>query len=147
MDFKGIRDLVKQFDDSSLTELDLRKADFELYLNKNLQPGRKSDFSRKDSVSSVDKESSKVNIETNSPQIQEDVMVSPIVGVVYLQPSPDDSPYVVVGESVEANQTICIIEAMKMMNEIPAGRAGVVTEIFVENEQVVGIGDPLFQIH
>ncbi|MDR1473086.1 MAG: acetyl-CoA carboxylase biotin carboxyl carrier protein [Lactobacillales bacterium] len=145
MNLKDIQDIVKQFDASSLTEFELRKADFELYLNKNNQIRRNQ--SVENIVANAEtQEMMKSEQESSVSQAEGEVIKSPIVGVVYLKPSPDKSPYVTVGDSIAANQTVCIIEAMKMMNEIPAGRDGVITEILVKNEQVVGIGEPLFRI-
>ena len=71
---------------------------------------------------------------------------SPMVGVFYSAPGPDDRPYVAVGDTVLAGDVLCVIEAMKIMNEITAERDGTITEIFVENKQVVEYGQPLFRI-
>lgn len=75
-----------------------------------------------------------------------EVVVAPMVGVVYLQPNPDADLYVSVGDRVEQGDVICIVEAMKIMNEIQAPRGGVVTEILVENEEVVEYEQPLIRI-
>jgi acetyl-CoA carboxylase biotin carboxyl carrier protein len=74
------------------------------------------------------------------------IITSPIVGTFYRQPSPDASPYVGVGSHVQKGQAICIIEAMKLMNEIEADESGEVLEIFVDNGQPVEFGQPLFGI-
>ena len=74
------------------------------------------------------------------------VITSPIVGIVYLQPSPDQEAYKSVGDSVKQGETVCIIEAMKLLNEITSDFDGTVTEILVENEDVVEYGQPLFRI-
>ena len=71
---------------------------------------------------------------------------SPVVGTFYRSPSPDDPPYVEVGDRVEAGQTLCIIEAMKLMNEIEAETSGIVREILVDNGQPVEYGQVLFRI-
>lgn len=71
---------------------------------------------------------------------------SPIVGVVYLQAQPDVDPYVALGEEVTKGQTVCIIEAMKLMNEIVAPFDGIIKEILVENDSVVEFDQPLFKI-
>jgi acetyl-CoA carboxylase biotin carboxyl carrier protein len=143
VNLKDIQNIVKQFNDSSLTEFELKKADFELYLNKNKQ-SRKNQAA--ESIETQTQKPSNFIKDDSALQIKEEIITSPIVGIVYLQSAPEVSPYVAVGDTVAANQTVCIIEAMKMMNEIPAGRDGVVTEILVKNEQVVGIGEPLFRI-
>jgi acetyl-CoA carboxylase biotin carboxyl carrier protein len=71
---------------------------------------------------------------------------SPIVGTYYGSPSPDEPAYVNVGDRVEIGQTLCIIEAMKIMNEIESDKAGVVKEILVSNAQPVEFDQPLFII-
>jgi acetyl-CoA carboxylase biotin carboxyl carrier protein len=69
-----------------------------------------------------------------------------MVGTFYRASSPGSSPFVSLGDSVTEGQTLCVIEAMKLMNEIPADRAGVVKEILAENGQAVEFGQPLFVI-
>lgn len=71
---------------------------------------------------------------------------SPIVGVFYAAPAENADPYVAIGDSVTKGQTLCIVEAMKLMNEIPAEENGVITEICVSNGQVVEYGTELFRI-
>lgn len=71
---------------------------------------------------------------------------SPMVGTFYRAPAPDAPPYVETGDSVEKGQTLCILEAMKLMNELEAEVAGVVREILVENAEPVEYGQVLFRI-
>ena len=71
---------------------------------------------------------------------------SPIVGTFYGKPSPDANDFVTVGAKVEPGQTLCIIEAMKLMNEIESDVAGEIAQIFVENGKPVEYGEPLFGI-
>jgi acetyl-CoA carboxylase biotin carboxyl carrier protein len=72
------------------------------------------------------------------------VVKAPMVGTFYRSPSPDAKPFVEVGQAVKEGDTICIIEAMKLMNEIEADASGVVKAILVENGQPVEYGQPLF---
>ncbi|CCD40824.1 Biotin carboxyl carrier protein of acetyl-CoA carboxylase [Candidatus Paraburkholderia kirkii UZHbot1] len=74
------------------------------------------------------------------------IVASPMVGSFYRAPSPGADPFVQVGDTVKEGQTLCIIEAMKLLNEIEADKAGVVKEILVENGQAVEYGQPLFVI-
>jgi acetyl-CoA carboxylase biotin carboxyl carrier protein len=71
---------------------------------------------------------------------------SPMVGVFYSSPGADKEPYVSVGDVVQAGEVLCIIEAMKIMNEITAERDGVISEICVNNKDVVEYGQPMFHI-
>ena len=71
---------------------------------------------------------------------------SPVVGIYYASPSPDSDPFVTVGSTVKKGETVCIIEAMKLMNEITSDYAGTVLEICVENGQRIEFGQPLMRI-
>ncbi len=74
------------------------------------------------------------------------VLTSPIVGTFYRAPSPDADPFVEVGSRVKKGQVLCIIEAMKLMNEIESDADGVIAEIYPQNAQAVEFGEPLFAI-
>jgi acetyl-CoA carboxylase biotin carboxyl carrier protein len=74
------------------------------------------------------------------------VVTSPFVGTFYRSPSPDSPPYVDVGSKVKKGQVLCIVEAMKLMNEIEAEVEGVVAEILTQNATPVEFGQPLFRI-
>ncbi len=74
------------------------------------------------------------------------VVKSPMVGTFYRSPNPESKPFVEVGQTVKAGDTLCIIEAMKLLNEIEADVAGTVREILVDNGQAVEYGQPLFII-
>ena len=73
-------------------------------------------------------------------------ITSPMVGTFYRAPAPDADPYVEVGDMVELGQTVCIVEAMKLMNEIESEVKGRVTKILIENAQPVEFGQPLFLV-
>lgn len=82
-----------------------------------------------------------------APAVPEgDYVKSPMVGTFYRSPSPDAKPFVEVGQQVSAGDTLCIIEAMKLLNEIEAERSGVIKAILLENGQPVEYGEPLFII-
>lgn len=74
------------------------------------------------------------------------IITAPMIGTYYAAPSPGEPPFIRVGDRIEAGQTIGIIEAMKIMNEIPADRGGIVLEILVANAQAVEYGSPLVRI-
>jgi acetyl-CoA carboxylase biotin carboxyl carrier protein len=80
----------------------------------------------------------------SSPGPEGPVIKAPMVGTFYRSPSPDAKPFVEVGQTIKEGDTVCIIEAMKLMNEIEADVAGVVKAILVENGQPVEYGQPLF---
>lgn len=88
--------------------------------------------------------------ETAAPAASEDeglhIITSPIVGTFYRAPGPDKDPYVAEGSKVSPETVVCIVEAMKLMNEIQAETSGEIVKIFVENGQPVEYGQPLFGI-
>lgn len=83
-------------------------------------------------------------VESDAPSGKE--ITSPMVGTFYSQASPDAPPYVSVGDTVTTDTVVCIIEAMKVMNEIKAEQAGVITEILVESGKAVQFGQPMFRL-
>ncbi len=80
------------------------------------------------------------------PKVEGHVLKSPMVGTFYRAPSPGAKPFVEVGDTVKAGQTVCIIEAMKLLNEIEADKDGVVKAVLAENGQPVEYGEPLLSI-
>jgi acetyl-CoA carboxylase biotin carboxyl carrier protein len=80
------------------------------------------------------------------PKVEGHVLKSPMVGTFYRAPSPGAKPFVEIGDTVKAGQTVCIIEAMKLLNEIEADKDGVVKAILAENGQPVEYGEPLLAI-
>jgi acetyl-CoA carboxylase biotin carboxyl carrier protein len=81
-----------------------------------------------------------------APEVPGHVVKSPMVGTFYRSPSPGAKPFVEVGDTVKSGQTVCIIEAMKLLNEIEADKDGVVKAVLVENGQPVEYGEPLLVI-
>ena len=125
MNISEIKDLLAQFDASTLREFSYKNNGEELNLSKN-------------QTSSV----------TAAPAqaAEGEVVESPLVGVAYLSPSPEKPAFVSVGDTVKKGQTLLIVEAMKVMNEVPAPKDGVITEILVANEEVVDYGKGLVRI-
>ncbi|MDA3973546.1 acetyl-CoA carboxylase biotin carboxyl carrier protein [Enterococcus thailandicus] len=158
MNISEIKELVTQFDQSSLTEFDLREGQFELYMNKNNTSRGTVTAPQTMEAPAVQPVSVKPEIKADEPVKEQTVVAdtkqeiegievkSPIVGVVYLQPSPDKPAYKKVGDQVAKGEIICIIEAMKLMNEITSDFDGEIVEILAENEEVVEFGQPLVKI-
>jgi len=91
---------------------------------------------------------SDANAPAEEPELPEGghVVTSPIVGTFYAAPNPESDPYVRVGDRVKTGQVLCIVEAMKLMNEIESDADGVILEIYVKNAQPVEYGEPLFAL-
>jgi acetyl-CoA carboxylase biotin carboxyl carrier protein len=97
----------------------------------------------------VDSASGPLALAAPAPDPQEEtlhIVASPIVGTFYRSPSPTAESFVKLGDTIETGKTLCIIEAMKLMNEIPSDAGGTVAKVFVENGQPVEYGQPLFGI-
>ena len=156
METNEIKDLLSQFDQSSLTELQLKKENIELYFNKNSFSGRQVSSESSDvkvesipaatPVPSVQPTAAGTVEVSSEPIIAGTEIVSPLVGVVYLKPSPEQSQFKQIGDSVKKGDVLCIVEAMKVMNEIVSDVDGELVEILVENEQIVEYDQPLFRV-
>ena len=75
-----------------------------------------------------------------------DVITSPMVGTFYRAASPDSAPFIDIGSTVKKGETLCIVEAMKILNEIESDKEGTISKILIENGQPVEFGQPLFEI-
>jgi acetyl-CoA carboxylase biotin carboxyl carrier protein len=148
-----IKDLMSQFDQSSLREFSYSNAGETLHFSKNQQviaapsPKLEAPVAPASPAVPAAETSEPAPAEASvSPMAEGAVVKSPLVGVAYLSPSPDKPAFVAVGDTVKKGQTLMIIEAMKVMNEVPADRDGVVTEILVANQDVVEYGQGLVRI-
>ena len=160
LNISEVKELMAQFDASSLKEFSFKTVDGELAFSKNdhqlvqaqapLPPVSTPTFVATPVVATTqeeDPEAAQAISKEETPAVAEGEEVhSPLVGVAYLASSPDKPAFVSVGDSVKKGQTLLIIEAMKVMNEIPAPRDGIVTEILVTNEEVVEFGQGLVRI-
>lgn len=162
MNISEIKDLLAQFDTSSLREFSYKNNGEELSFSKNEASGTVAPIApisapvapvstpaepvqaTKPAEAPVSAPSS-VEESTTAPA-EGDLVESPLVGVAYLAPSPEKPAFVSVGDTVKKGQTLLIVEAMKVMNEVPAPKDGVVTEILVTNEEVVDYGKGLVRI-
>ena len=158
MNISEIKDLLAQFDTSTLREFSYKNNGEELNLSKNqtssvtaapvaptvevVAPAPQAPVAAPAAV-----ETPATPVEEASAQAAEgEVVESPLVGVAYLSPSPEKPAFVSVGDTVKKGQTLLIVEAMKVMNEVPAPKDGVITEILVANEEVVDYGKGLVRI-
>ena len=145
-DIKAIIDLMKK---NSVSEFELEKQDFKIRLKRAANGG---------SVASGNEDSMASTYPQPLPTIQtaapaalalpstEVEIRSPMIGTFYRAPSPESAPYTEVGTEVSPETVVCIIEAMKVMNEIKAEAKGVVTQVMVENAKPVEFGQPLFKL-
>ncbi|MBO0488005.1 acetyl-CoA carboxylase biotin carboxyl carrier protein [Vagococcus fluvialis] len=155
MNFAEIKELLELFEAGSIRELDLNQGDLSLYLNKNedSRPVVQESASQMVTaptqvVPSAPVEAAQAPVAESKPAVEAEgtAVKSPIVGVVYTSSEPSAPSFVSVGDKVAVGDTLCIVEAMKIMNEIKSDVAGIVTEILIENEDVVEFGQALFRI-
>lgn len=154
MNVEEIKELMALFNESNMTEFHLSNEEFEVQFSKREEyPQVVSNAVAPVANVASSVEAAPVSVPSSAetqeaPQVATDAkyITSPIVGVVYLQSSPDADPFVQVGKQITSNDTVCIVEAMKIMNEIKSDFNGEVVEVLVENGQMVDFGQKLFAI-
>lgn len=148
-----IKDLMAQFDQSSLREFSYTNEGVQLVFSKNEHKPEPTapvvaPVAVSETVVAPQVDTTPASATGTIPNAASEgtVVESPLVGVAYLSPSPDKPAFVSVGDTVKQGQTVVIIEAMKVMNEIPAPCDGVVAEVLVANEDVIEFGQGLVRI-
>jgi acetyl-CoA carboxylase, biotin carboxyl carrier protein len=151
-DIKAIIDLMKK---NSVAEFELEKQDFKIRLKRGMGGGTvvtPDDGAQVIAYTPVQaalpSASSAAPAPVSAPAASSNDtdIKSPMIGTFYRSPSPDSAPYVEVGTEVGPDTVVCIIEAMKVMNEIKAETKGVITQVLVDNAKPVEFGQPLFKI-
>lgn len=162
MNISEIKDLLAQFDASTLREFSYKNGGEELSLSKNqtssvvaspvapavelVSPAPQAPVAPVVAPTVEAASASDKDVAAPASAAEGDVVESPLVGVAYLSSAPDKPAFVSVGDKVTKGQTLLIIEAMKVMNEVPAPKDGVITEILVANEEMVEFGKGLVRI-
>jgi len=150
-DIKAIIDLMKK---NSISEFEMEKQDFKIRLKRGLNGGAAAvtpldELPAAVAVAASPQAAVPVPPATGVPQppVTGEVEIkSPMIGTFYRAPSPEAASYIEVGSDVNPDTVVCIIEAMKVMNEIKAEVKGVVTQVLVENAKPVEFGQPLFKV-
>lgn len=141
---KQVAELMKNYD---LTEIDMESEDLKLTLRRGsvaaapVQMAPAAPAAAPATPAAAPEAVNEAGAETSAITVD-----SPIVGTFYAAPSPDAEPYVKVGDSVTEDTVVCIVEAMKVMNEIKAEKAGKIKKILVDNATPVEYGQPLFEL-
>ena len=140
MDIEKINSIVELFKNSGLDEMTLELKDFKINLKNN-----KVEYVAKEFVNVVEK-SSPVKVEKVEEQVNDvkgEWIKAPFVGTFYAAPSANEAPYVKVGQKINKGDVICILEAMKVMNEIKSNKSGTVLEIKAQNGNMVEFDEEL----
>lgn len=143
MDIEKINSIVELFKNSGLDEMTLELKDFKINLKNN-----KVEYVAKEVVNVVEK-SSPVKVEKVEEQVNDtkgEWIKAPFVGTFYAAPSANEAPYVKVGQKINKGDVICILEAMKVMNEIKSNKSGTVLEIKAQNGNMVEFDEELILI-
>lgn len=157
MQFENVKELIKIIENSSILDFELKLDNMHIRMNKNNSNSNsnktissdKVQFNKDESFNKIAKTISEpitIIPEKNVEKKEGNIITSPIVGTFYKSQSPDKPPFVKVGDKVKVGDVLCIIEAMKVMNEISSKFDGEVVEILVDNEQMVEYNQPLFRI-
>lgn len=152
MDLRKLKKLIDLVEESGIAELELTEGEEKVRISR--QPTGQAQFpaymppmmSYAPPAAAAAPAATAAVPESAPAQIEGHVVKSPMVGTFYRAPSPDAKAFVDIGSSVSAGDTLCIIEAMKLLNEIEADHSGVIKAILVENGQPVEYGEPLFII-
>ncbi|EGQ1585454.1 TPA: acetyl-CoA carboxylase biotin carboxyl carrier protein [Staphylococcus pseudintermedius] len=152
MNFKEIKELINILDNSNLTEISIEDKGTTINLKKEKEIVTQQISAPQQMVApTVTAEPVQVNaVSVDTPTTEADAslktITAPMVGTFYKSPSPEESAYVQIGDQVTPDTTVCILEAMKLFNEIQAEVAGEIVEILVEDGQMVEYGQALFKV-
>jgi len=153
MDLKDIKAIIDLMRKNSVSEFELERQDFKIRLKRGTNGGAPAIASSDEGpgVSYVQPPQiavaiAPVPVPSLAPATKEEVIKSPMIGTFYRAPSPESAAYIEVGAEVNPETVVCIIEAMKVMNEIKAEVKGTITQIIVENAKPVEFGQPLFKV-
>lgn len=146
MEYEKIKQLMEDMGNSKLTSIDI---DFPDGTKIKMKKEEKEVIKVADALIAQTKENTTLEVkekETESKVEEGNIVKSPMVGTFYSKPSPDAEPYAQIGQRVKKGDVLCIIEAMKLMNEIEAEFDGEVIEILIKDGEAVEYGKPLFRI-
>ncbi|MGO1468439.1 MAG: acetyl-CoA carboxylase biotin carboxyl carrier protein [Tissierella sp.] len=151
MDLKDIKDLILAIDTTSIEKVEIEKDDIKINIYKNIEKGKPVKSSKGEEVylyENKDGYGDEEEVKTQEKIDSEDsfIVKSPIVGVYYSASSPNSEPFVKVGQKIEKGDTLCIVEAMKIMNEIEAEMDGEIIEIYAQDEDVIQYGQALLKL-
>ena len=145
MDIRKVKKLIEMMEESDITEIEIKEGEESVRVSRGgvALPAHKQSFQPQAFQTEVQKPSDESVAQAAT---QGHVITAPMVGTFYKGPSPSSPAFVEVGDRVKEGDTLCIIESMKMMNQIKADRAGRVEAILVVNESAVEFDQPLFTL-
>jgi len=146
MDLRKLKKLIDLVEESGITELEVSEGEEKVRIAKHpsVAPQQAYTIPQAAPMAAPATSASAATVEEQSDLPDGEVIKSPMVGTFYRSASPGSDPFVEIGSVVKSGQTLCIVEAMKLLNEIESDYAGTVKAILVENGQPVEYGEPLF---
>jgi acetyl-CoA carboxylase biotin carboxyl carrier protein len=149
MDLRKLKKLIDLVEESGISELELTEGEEKVRISRALMPNQAMFNQAQMHYTAAPQPVTHATPTAAAPvvaEVQGHIVKSPMVGTFYRSSSPDAKAFIDVGSKVAVGDTLCIIEAMKLLNEIECDMAGVIKEILVENGQPVEYGEPLFVI-
>ena len=149
MNIKEIKEMIQLMNENNLTELELEKDGLKLRLKKNAGGLVETSMIQESRPPMAESHREPADLKESAkpvPAAPKQTIKSPMVGTFYAAPAPDAPPFVQIGSQVEGGQVVCVVEAMKLMNEIKSEVRGKISEILVNNGDPVEFGQPLFSI-
>ncbi len=147
MEYEKIKQLMDDMGNSKLTSLDIEFPDgIKIKMEKNIEK-QVVVTNVEEPIVTEENHSNNTNSQEMCEKVEDgNIVKSPMIGTFYIKPSPDSEPYVEIGTTVKKGTVLCIIEAMKLMNEIESEYEGKIAEIFVKDGEAVDYGKPLFRV-
>ena len=142
MEFKHILELIEKMENSSITNLELTEKEFTLKLEK----GDVTSSVKPDSISQNRSLNAARKEEKQESALKGNIVTAPIVGTFYQSSSPEKEPFVKVGQTIQEGDVVCIIEAMKLFNEVQSDYSGVVKKILAQDGDLMEYGQPIMII-
>ena len=149
MDIRKVKKLIDLLDETGVYEIEIKEGEESIRINRYVpQTQIPVHYAPQQMIpaSTVINLGESAPIVAAKPEIKGHIVKSPMVGTFYRSAAPGTKSFVQIGQNVNAGDTLCIIEAMKILNQIEADKSGVVTQILVENAEPVEYGQPLFVI-
>ena len=151
MDIRKVKKLIELLEESGISEIEIKEGEESVRISRNgpsmtMPQMQYAPAMAPPMAAAAAAPVAAAETETAAAEVSGHVVTSPMVGTFYEAPSPGSAPFVEVGKSVKEGDTLCIIEAMKMLNQIEADKSGVIKQIVAENGQPVEFGQPLFII-
>jgi acetyl-CoA carboxylase biotin carboxyl carrier protein len=151
MDLNLIKKLIKLLEGSAITDLEVEEKEFKIKIAKKVRSSSSGDHSRTIHHISSSQDQPQIEVQAEKKEDKEEeknqhIIHSPIVGTFYRAPAPDADSYIQVGDVVSPGSVLCIVEAMKLMNEIESDVSGKIIKILAENGKTVEFCQPLFLI-